>query len=314
MQGLVSLAVLSLLVFAGVFALGNPIDMLLSPDADQIDRARVVAELGLDKSLPEQYVAFLARARQGDLGTSLAFSEPALTLILERMPATLELAVAAIVIAVGIGLPLGMWAGLRPHSVTGKGIMAVSLLGISLPTFWLGMLMIMLFAVQLGWLPSGGRGPTTLLLGVPVSFLSVSGLQHLILPACNLALFNIALLIRLTKTGTQEAMMQDYVRYARAKGLSGRRIICVHVLKNIALPIITVIGTQFGAIVAFAIVTESIFSWPGMGKLLIDSINVLDRPVIVAYILVIATISIVVNFLVDVLYRTLDPRMRAEQR
>jgi peptide/nickel transport system permease protein len=189
--------------------------------------------------------------------------------------------------------------------------MAGSILGFSLPTFWVGLMMIMVFSVMLGWLPSNGRGPTTLLFGlVPVSFLSLDGLKHLIMPATNLALFNLALLIRLTRAGAHEALLQDYVKFARAKGLTNTRVIGVHVLRNILIPIVTVIGLQFGALIAFAIVTESVFAWPGMGKLLIDSIGVLDRPVIVAYLLVIVTLFIVINLIVDVLYSALDPRVR----
>jgi peptide/nickel transport system permease protein len=310
LQGALAIAALSLAIFGAVYAIGNPVDMLISPDADQLDRARITAALGLDKSLPEQYWLFLNRALHGDMGMSFSASAPAMHLILERMPATMELAVAAILIALILGVPLGLWSGLHPASISGKSISALSILGFSLPSFWIGMLLIKLFAVQLGWLPPSGRGPTDVLFGVPVSFLSVSGLQHLLLPAVNLALFNIALLIRLTKAGTQEAMLQDYVRFARAKGVRERRIVGVHVLKNIAIPIITVIGMQFGAVLAFAIVTESVFSWPGMGKLLIDSLTTLDRPVIVAYILLIATVFIVINMVVDILYFMLDPRMR----
>jgi peptide/nickel transport system permease protein len=198
--------------------------------------------------------------------------------------------------------------------VAGRTIMAGSILGFSLPTFWVGLMLIMVFSVDLGWLPSNGRGTTTLLFGlVPVSFLSVDGWRHLIMPATNLALFNLALLIRLTRSGAHEALLQDYVKFARAKGLTNARVIGVHVLRNILIPIVTVIGLQFGSLIAFAIVTESVFAWPGMGKLLIDSIGVLDRPVIVAYLLVIVTIFIVINLVVDVLYSALDPRVRLSE-
>jgi peptide/nickel transport system permease protein len=304
------LAVMSLLVFISVYAIGNPIDMLLSPDADQLERARTIAAFGLDKPLWQQYFIFIQQALSGDLGRSFSFGTPALGLILERLPATLELAICAIVIAIALGIPLGLWAGLRPNSWSGKSIMAVSILGFSLPTFWVGLMLIMVFAVQLGWLPSGGRGETTLLFGVPVSFLTLDGLQHLLLPAFNLALFNIALVIRLTRAGAQEALLQDYVKFARAKGLRNGRIIGVHVLKNILIPIVTVIALQFGSIIAFAIVTESVFAWPGMGKLIIDSIRVLDRPVIVAYLMLIVVLFIFINLVVDVVYSILDPRVR----
>lgn len=308
-SGIVLLA-MSLLVFVGVFAIGNPIDMLINPDADQLERARTIAAFGLDKPLWEQYFIFVKNALGGDMGKSFAFSTPALTLIFERMPATMELSVCAILLSILLGIPLGLWAGMRPHSYAGKTIMAVSILGFSLPTFWVGLMLIMVFAVQLGWLPSSGRGATQLLLGVPVSFLSLDGLKHLLMPAFNLALFNIALVIRLTRAGAQEALLQDYVKFARAKGLSNVRIIGVHVLKNILIPIVTVIALQFGSIIAFAIVTESVFAWPGMGKLIIDSIRFLDRPVIVAYLMLIVVIFIVINLVVDVVYSLLDPRVR----
>src|SRR6478736_7366293 len=286
---------MSLLVFVGVYAVGNPIDILINPQADQEDRERAIAALGLDKTLPAQYLSFLGGVVHGDLGRSFVHATSALGLILERMPATLELAFAAMLIAIVIGIPLGLWAGLRPNGVAGRTIMAGSILGFSLPTFWVGLMLIMVFSVILGWLPSNGRGPTVDVLGVPVSFLSVEGWRHLLLPATNLALFNVALLIRLTRSGAHEALLQDYVKFARAKGLTNLRVIGVHVLRNILIPIVTVIGLEFGALIAFAIVTESVFAWPGMGKLLI------------------VTFFIVINLLVDILYSLLDPRVRLSE-
>ncbi len=311
MQSVVVLFVMSLLVFVGVFAIGNPVDILINPIADQLERERAIVALGLDKPLWEQYLLFVQGAANGDLGRSFVHATPALGLILERMPATMELAIAAMLIAVLLGIPLGLWAGLKPDGFAGRTIMAGSILGFSLPTFWVGLMLIMVFSVMLGWLPSNGRGPTTLLFGVvPVSFLSWEGLRHLIMPATNLALFKLALLIRLTRAGTRESLLQDYVKFARAKGLPNSRVIGVHVLRNIMIPIVTVIGLEFGSVIAFAIVTESVFAWPGMGKLLIDSINLLDRPVIVSYLLVIVTLFILINLVVDVLYSALDPRVR----
>ena len=310
MQSALVLLVMSLLVFIGVYAIGNPVDILISPQADQAEIARATASLGLDRPLAEQYWVFLRQAAAGDLGRSFAFNVPAIQLILERMPATLELAVTAMLISIALGIPLGLWAGLAPDSISGKTIMTGSILGFSLPTFWVGLMLIMVFSVSLGWLPSSGRGPTAELLGVPVSFLSGKGLAHLVLPAATLALSKLALIIRLTRAGTREALLQDYVRYARAKGLSESRVVLVHVLKNILIPIVTVIGLEFGSLVAFAIVTESVFSWPGMGKLLIDSINMLDRPVIVAYLCIIVTLFTLINLAVDVVYSLLDPRVR----
>jgi peptide/nickel transport system permease protein len=310
LQAVLVLFVMSLLVFVGVYAIGNPVDILINPVADQIERERTIATLGLDKPLWVQYGAFLSGALHGNLGRSFVHSTSALGLILERMPATLELAIAAMLIAVVLGIPLGLWAGLRPNGFAGRTIMAGSILGFSLPTFWVGLMLIMVFSVMLGWLPAGGRGPTTSLLGIQVSFLSLEGWRHLILPATNLALFKLALLIRLTRAGTREALLQDYVKFARAKGLSNTRIVGVHVLRNILIPIVTIIGLEFGSVIAFAIVTETIFAWPGMGKLLIDSINLLDRPIIVAYLLVIVFMFVLINLIVDILYSALDPRVR----
>lgn len=311
-QSALVLFVMSALVFAGVYAIGNPVEILISPQADQAEIARTTAALGLDRPLPIQYWAFLTNAFSGELGRSFASNVPALDLILERMPATFELALCAMVIAIVLGLPLGLWAGLRPESASAKAIMAGSILGFSLPTFWVGLMLIMVFSVWLGWLPPTGRGETVTVLGIEVSFLTSDGLRHLFMPALNLALFKLALLIRLTRAGTREAMVQDYVRFARAKGVSERRIVRVHVLKNILIPVVTVAGLEFGSLIAFAIVTETIFAWPGMGKLLIDSINVLDRPVIVAYLLVIVVLFVFINLVVDLLYTALDPRVRLQ--
>ena len=309
-ESVVVLFAMSLIVFVGVYAIGNPVDILINPQAEPLERERAIAALGLDRPLWEQYVTFLRGAVTGDLGRSFVHATPALGLIVEKMPATLELAFVAMLLAVVLGIPLGLWAGLKPDALSGRAIMAGSILGFSLPTFWVGLMLIMVFSVMLGWLPSNGRGPTVDVLGIGVSFLTVDGWRHLILPATNLALFKLALLIRLTRAGTREALLQDYVKFARAKGLPQRRVIGVHVLRNILIPIVTVAGLELGSVIAFAIVTESVFAWPGMGKVLIDSINLLDRPVIVAYLLVIVAIFITINLVVDVLYSALDPRVR----
>lgn len=309
-QSIIVLMVMSLIVFLGVYAIGNPIELLVNPQADEVERTRATIALGLDKPIYAQYLTFLKGAVTGDLGKSFVFGTPALALIASKLPATLELAFAAMVIAVVIGIPLGLIAGLKPDSWIGRAIMALSIVGFSLPTFWVGLLLIMFFAIELGWLPSNGRGETTTLFGIPVSFLTVDGLSHLIMPAVNLALFKLSLLIRLTRAQVREAVLQDYVKFARAKGLTASRVIGVHVMKNIMIPIVTVIGLEFGSVIAFAIVTESIFAWPGTGKLLIDSINQLDRPVVVAYLMVIVSLFIFINFFVDMIYSWLDPRVR----
>ena len=311
-QSLLALFVMSALVFLGVYAVGNPVDILINPQADQAEIARVTASLGLDQPVWVQYWNFLLAALSGDLGRSFASNVPAMQLIVQRMPATVELALTAMIIAIVIGLPLGLWAGLKPDSFAAKSIMTGSILGFSLPTFWVGLMLIMCFSVWLGWLPATGRGPTVDILGLPLSMFTWDGLRHLLLPATNLALFKLSLLIRLTRAGTREAMVQDYVRFARAKGVPEQRVVSVHVLKNILIPIVTVVGLEFGSLIAFSIITESIFAWPGMGKLLIDSINVLDRPVIVAYLMIIVFLFIIINLLVDILYTALDPRVRLQ--
>ena len=310
MQSAVVLVVMSVLVFLGVFAIGNPVDILVNPQADQAEIARATAALGLDKPLWEQYLVFLGNALHGNLGRSFVFNEPSLSLIAGRLPATLELALSAMVLAVVLGLPLGLYAGLKPETALARTISAGSILGFSLPTFWVGIMLIMVFAVQLGWLPSTGRGTTVRVLGVDLSFLTWDGLKHLVLPAINLSLSRIALVIRLATSGTREVVHMDYVKFARAKGLRPRRVILVHVLGNILIPIVTVLGLETGAVIAFSVVTETIFAWPGMGRLIISSITVLDRPVIVAYLMMTVFLVILINLLVDVLYSVLDPRVR----
>ena len=303
---------MTVIVFIGLHVIGNPIDILISPQADQAERARAVAALGLDKPLWDQYLWFLKGALRGDLGRSFVFNEPALRIIGQRMPATLELAVSAVLISVIFGIPLGLYAGLRPDGVPARAIMAGSILGFSVPTFWVGLMLIMVFAVQLGWLPSSGRGATAELFGVQWSFLTLDGLRHLLLPALNLALFNISLVIRLTRAGVRETLPLDFVKFARAKGLSPARVILVHVLRVILIPLITVVGLELGSTVAFSVVTETVFAWPGMGKLIIDSIYVLDRPVILAYLMAIVLLFVAINLIVDLLYFALDPRVRLE--
>jgi peptide/nickel transport system permease protein len=214
------------------------------------------------------------------------------------------------VMAVVLGIPLGLYAGLRPQSLVSKAIMAGSILGFSLPTFWVGLILIIVFAVQLGWLPSTGRGPTTDVLGLQLSIFNLEGLRYALLPALNLALFKLSLIIRLTRAQVREQSLLDYIKFARAKGLSQRRVIGVHLLKNIMIPLVTVIGLELGSVIAFAVVTETIFAWPGMGKLVIDSIFQLDRPVVVAYLLVVVFMFILINLAVDLLYSVLDPRVR----
>jgi len=301
---------MSLAVFLGVFAIGDPLSLLVNPTLNQAEIAVVAERLGLDMPLWRQYLHFLANLMRGDLGNSFVSNTPAIGLILERMPATLELAVTAVLVGLVVGIPLGLWAGYRPEHWTSKTIMTSSILGFSLPTFWVGLMLIMIFAIELGWLDSGGRGETRDWLGMKLSIFTLDGWSHLLLPAANLALFKISLVIRLTRAGVREALAQDYVRFARAKGLTMRRILIVHVLPNILIPVVTVTGMELSSTIAYAVVTETIFSWPGMGKLVIDSIFALDRPVIVAYLMIMACLFVAINLLVDLGYLILDPRLR----
>ena len=312
LQSLLVLFVMSVLVFAGVNLVGDPVDMLINPEADQQEIERVIRDLGLDRPITEQYWYFLLNAFQGDLGKSFVFGEPALKLIIQRMPATLELALFSLFIAILFGIPLGIYAGLKPNSKVSRTIMAGSILGFSMPTFWVGILLIMFFAVHLGWLPSTGRGDVATFLGIKSSLFTIDGLSHVFLPAFNLALFKMSSIIRLTRAGTREIILQDYITFARSKGLSEEKIVLVHLLRNILIPVVTVIGLEFGSLIAFSTVTETVFAWPGMGKLIIDSIYNLDRPVIVAYLLIIVTFFVFLNLVVDILYSVLDPRVRVK--
>ena len=310
LQASVVMLVISMLVFAGIYAVGNPIDVLLSPDATQQIREATIKAYGLDQPLWRQYAAFLRRLLSGDFGRSFIFNMPVLELIFSRLPATLELTIVAVMGATLAGVPLGMYAGYKPDSLVSKSIMAISVLGFSVPTFWIGLVLILTFAVTLGWLPAGGRGETAPLFGVEWSFLTANGWRHLALPALNLSLFKFAMMVRLARAGTRETMLTDTVKFARAAGLSEWTILRRHVLRLIAIPIVTVFGLEFGSTLAFAVVTETIFSWPGIGKLIIDSISQLDRPVMVAYLMLVAFLFIMINFLVDIANAALDPRLR----
>lgn len=312
-QTLLVLFITSVLVFGGLFLVGDPVEILVNPTADQIEMDRARVALGLDKPVLEQYWIFLQGTVSGNLGNSFVYARPALEVIFERMPATLELAVLAMLIAIVVGIPLGLYAGLRPHGWGARTIMAGSILGFSLPTFWVGLMLILVFAVTLGWLPSTGRGPTQEFLGLQLSILTWDGLKYALLPATNLALLKLSLITRLTRAQVREQSLLDYIKFARAKGLSRSRVIGVHLLKNILIPLVTVIGLELGSVIAYAIVTETIFAWPGMGKLVIDSIFQLDRPVVVAYLMVVVFMFIVINLIVDILYSVLDPRVRLSE-
>ncbi|OZI32191.1 ABC transporter permease [Bordetella genomosp. 10] len=314
LQTVVVMFVMSALVFGGIYMVGDPIAMMASPDATEAQREAIRQSLGLNLPVWHQYLIFIGKAIHGDFGNSFLTGEPAMKLILDRAPATLELAVVAMAISLLVGIPLGIRAGLKPKAVSSRAIMTGSVLGFSLPNFWVGLMLIMVFAVTLGWLPASGRGPTVALGPVRLSVLTLGGWASLILPATTIALAKCATIIRVTRAATREALPMDYIKFARAKGLSERRVLSVHLLKNILIPIVTVGGLEFGQVVAFAVVTESVFSWPGMGKLLIDSIITLDRPVVVAYLLLIVFFLVMLNLVVDIVYTVLDPRVRLDGR
>jgi peptide/nickel transport system permease protein len=298
----------SLCVFFVMYKAGDPVQLLLPPDATQKQVEEMRRYLGLEKPFFVQYGIFLKNAVKGDVGKSFIYGQPALQVVMERLPATLELATFAMILAVFLGIPLGVIASINPGSKLSKGIMVFSLAGISVPTFWMGMILVLLFAVTWGILPSSGRA------NLPpfMSFFSITGLKHLLMPGITLCLFQLALILRLTKSGMMEVLLQDYIKLARAKGLPQWIVILLHALKNTLIPVVTIIGIQFGELIAFTIVTETIFAWPGTGKLIIDSIQNLDRPVVVAYLMIVALIFVLINFTVDILYTFIDPRVRTK--
>lgn len=309
-QALVVLLVMSVLVFAGVYLIGNPVDVLISPDATQAIRQQVIEQYGFDQPVWRQYLGFLQRLISGDLGRSFVFNMPVAELIAQKLPATLELTLIAVLFASAVGIPLGIYAGYRPDGILSRLIMAVSILGFSVPTFWIGLMLIMVFSVQLGLMPAGGRGQTANLFGIPFSFLTADGWSHLILPALNLSMFKLSMMCRLAASGTREVMLTDTIKFARAAGIPERVILRRHVLKLISIPLVTVFGLELGSTLAFALVTETIFSWPGLGKLIVDSITSLDRPVMVAYLMLVSALFVVINLCVDLAYAALDPRLR----
>ena len=309
-QAILALFCTSILIFLAVYAIGDPAEVLIDPQATDAQVAHLRAVLGLDRPLWQQYLLFLERAMHGSLGLSYFYKVDALDLILQRMPATIELALTASLLALLIGIPLGFIAGVRHDTMLGRSIMGFSIAGFSLPAFWVGLCLIKFFAADLHWLTSIGRGETRELFGIQWSILTLDGWAHIILPAITLSLAKLALIIRLTRAGVREAMLMDYIKFARAKGLPPRRILGVYVMKNILIPIITVFGLELARLLTGAMIVESVFAWPGMGKLLIDSMGVLDRPILVAFLLITVATFIIINFIVDMLYSVIDPRIR----
>lgn len=308
LQAAVSLVVITLLVFAMMYRIGDPAATLLPPTATERDRQILRTELGLDRPLGVQYGKFIARMVRGDFGHSYYHGRPVVDLLIERFPATLELAVVALLLSLTLGVPLGVMAGARPEGWIARGAMGVSLLGISLPTFWLGLLLMMQFGVELSWLPPTGRGEARTVFGMSFSVLTLDGWSHLVLPAVTLALHHIAMLIRLVRSELFETLRLPFIRAARARGLSERSIVGRHAMRNSLIPLVTVTAVEFGQLLAFSVVTETIFQWPGLGKLLIDSIFV-DRPLVVAYLTLTGAVFLTLNFLVDVAYALIDPRI-----
>jgi peptide/nickel transport system permease protein len=292
---------------------GDPITFMLGQDATQEDRVRLRADLGLDKPFPVQFATFVGNAVKGEFGLSLRQGRKVSTLIKERFPATIELALAAGVIALFIGIPLGVYTALRRGTKTTQALLMLSLLGVSLPTFLIGILLILIFAVWLGWLPSYGRGDTVMLGWWSTGLLTVDGLRHLILPSITLAIFQLTLIMRLVRSEMLEVLRSDYIKFARARGLTQNAVHFGHALKNTLVPVITITGLQLGALIAFAIITETVFQWPGMGLLFIQAVNFADVPVMSAYLCLIALIFVTINLAVDLLYFAVDPRLRAEK-
>lgn len=309
-QSAVLVLIMSALVFFGMYVVSDPVAVLAGEDFTEEDRAVLAAELGVDRPLIVQYVTFLKNVSVGDFGSSFVYNRPVMDLILERLPATLEVAFMAMAIGLSVGIPLGVYSGLNQRKKTTKSISFATTVGYSIPNFWQGVLLIMLFSVWLKVLPASGRGDTVEIFGIGWSLFSLDGLSHMILPALNLAIYTICLQTRLARSGTQEVMYQDYMTFARAKGISRDRIVRRHLVRNILIPIVTITGLQLGGLIAFATVTETVFSWPGIGKLLLDSIHNSDRPVVVAYLILITLMFVTINFVVDVLYALLDPRIR----
>jgi peptide/nickel transport system permease protein len=309
---LVMLAV-GLIAFSLFRFVGDPVLFMLGQDATPEDRARMTKQLGLDQPFYVQYASFVGRALQGDFGLSLRQVQPVSKLIAERLPATLELSMVAALFALVGGISMGVYTALRRQSWLSQVMLAVSLVGVSLPTFLIGILLILIFAVLLGWLPSFGRGETLQLGWWSTGFLTPSGLKSLILPAITLGLFQMTLIQRLVRSEMLEVLRTDYIKFARARGLTDRAVHFGHALKNTLVPVITITGLQLGAIIAFAIITETVFQWPGMGLLFIQAVGFADIPVMAAYLCLIALFFVVINLIVDLLYYAVDPRLRIDR-
>ncbi len=312
-QAAVVMLAVGLIAFALFRYVGDPVVFMLGQDATPEDRARLTAQLGLDRPFYVQYAEFVGRAVRGDFGFSLRQLRPVSTVVVERLPATLELSLAAALLAVAAGIPMGVYSALRRDAWLAHLLMTVSLIGVSLPTFLIGILLILVFSVELGWLPSFGRGETVAIGWWTTGLLTASGLKALILPSITLGLFQMTLIMRLVRSEMLEVLRTDYIRFARARGLTERAVHYGHALKNTLVPVITITGLQLGSIIAFAIITETVFQWPGMGLLFIQSVMAADVPGMAAYLCLIALFFVVINLAVDLLYYAVDPRLRIER-
>jgi peptide/nickel transport system permease protein len=314
-QAVIVMLTVAFLAFMLFQYVGDPVAQMLGQDATQEQREALQRDLGLDQPFPVQFARFVGNALQGEFGLSLRQGRQVSTLIAERFPATLELSLAAAVIALVVGVPLGVYAALRRGRFGAQAVMTLSLLGVSLPTFLIGILLILVFSVQLQWLPSFGRGETVALFGSSwtTGLLTADGWAHLVLPAITLSVFQLALILRLVRAEMLEVLRTDYIKFARARGLSDRAIHFRHALKNTLVPVITITGLQLGSLIAFAIITETVFQWPGMGFLFIQAVQFADIPVMAAYLCLIALVFVVVNLVVDLLYFVVDPRLRVER-
>jgi peptide/nickel transport system permease protein len=307
---MVSVAFIAFMLFQHV---GDPVTNILGQDATPEQRRQLRSDLGLDQPFPVQFMRFVGHAAQGEFGLSLRQGRLVSSLIAERFPATLELSFTAAVIALVAGVPMGVFAALRRGTFLSQAMMTVSLIGVSLPTFLIGILLILFFSVTLNWLPSFGRGEVVSLGGWTTGYLSVDGWKHLVLPAITLAIFQLALIMRLVRSEMLEVLRADYIKFARARGLPNRAVYFGHALKNTLVPVITITGLQLGSLIAFAIITETVFQWPGMGLLFIQAVTFADIPVMAAYLCLIALIFVVINLIVDLLYFAVDPRLRVEK-
>jgi peptide/nickel transport system permease protein len=312
-QAVIVMLTVAFIAFMLFQYVGDPVTNILGQDATPEQRQQLRADLGLDQPFPVQFVRFIGKAVQGEFGLSLRQGRKVSSLIAERLPATLELSLTAALIALVVGIPMGVYAALRRGSFLSQVMMTISLIGVSLPTFLIGILLILLFAVTLKWLPSFGRGEVTALSAWSTGLLTLDGWKHLVLPSITLAVFQLTLIMRLVRSEMLEVLRADYIKFARARGLSNRAVYFGHALKNTLVPVITITGLQLGSLIAFAIITETVFQWPGMGLLFIQAVTFADIPVMAAYLCLIALIFVVINLVVDLLYFAVDPRLRVEK-